>query len=96
MGAVLAPPVPAVGLQERVGVGLGGCQAGDGEDGFAAPFAGLQLDGFALEAADLSDMGEVDVIVQRRAREPLAALQAAVALIEGLGTPGGNAPRSGA
>jgi hypothetical protein len=76
-----------------MGIGLGRGQAGNDEDGFAALFAGLQVDGFALDAADLSDMGEVDILVQRRAREQLASLQAAVALIEGLGAPGGN--RSG-
>jgi hypothetical protein len=71
MGAVLDPPGSAVELQELTRVGLPGCQAGKGEEGRAALFAGLQLAGFALAAAELSDMREVDVRVERRAGEQL-------------------------
>ena len=67
---------------------------GDGEDGFLALPAGLELGDRALDAADLCDMGEVDGVIERRAGEQAALLQAPVALIEGLGAQGGNAPGS--
>ena len=91
MGAVLDAPMPAVEGEEPGRVGLCGGQAGDGKDGFLALPAGFELDDLALDAADLCDMGEVDVVIECRAGEQAALLQAPVALIEGLGAQGGNA-----
>ena len=91
MGAVLDAPMPAVEGEEPGRVGLCGGQAGDGKDGFLAVPAGFELDDLALDAADLCDMGEVDVVIERRAGAQAALLQASVALIEGLGAQGGNA-----
>jgi hypothetical protein len=50
-------------------MGLRRCQAGDGEDGFVALFAGLQFGDLALDAADLCDKREVDVVVKGCAGE---------------------------
>ena len=94
VGAVLDPPLTTVEGEQFVGVSLGRCQAGDGKDGLVASLAGLQFRDLALDAADLRDMGEVDVVVEGRAGEQTPLLQAAVALIEGLGAQGGNAPGS--
>ena len=94
VGAVLDPPLAAVEGEQFVGISLGRCQAGDGKDGLVASLAGLQFRDLALDAADLRDMGEVDVVVEGRAGEQTPLLQAAVTLIEGLGAQGGNAPAS--
>jgi len=81
----------AVERQEPGGVGLRWGQAGDGEDGFVALLAGFQLRDSALDAADLRDMGKVEIIIERGASEQAALFQAPVALIDGLGTEGENA-----
>ena len=94
VGAVLDCPLTAVEGQESVGISLGRWQAGDGEDGFVAVFAGLQLGDLALDAANLRDIGEVDIVVEGRTGEQATVFQASVALIEGLGAQGGNAPGS--
>ena len=94
MGAILDSPLTAVEGEQFVGVRLCRSQAGDGKDGLVASLAGLQFRDRALDAADLRDMGEVDVVVEGRAGEQTPLLQAAVALIEGLGAQGGNAPGS--
>ena len=49
----------------------------------------------AFDATDLGDVGEVDVVVEGRRGHQAALLQAPVALIQGRGAQGGNAPRSG-
>ena len=57
-------PLPAIeGKQAFRGCGLVG-QAGDAACGFAAPPAGLDLLGFAAHREDLSDVGEVEVVVE--------------------------------
>ena len=47
---------------------MGGCtlggEAGDAVDGFDAPLGGLDLDGVASNGEDLSDTGEVEVVVE--------------------------------
>jgi pantothenate kinase len=91
VGAILDPPVAAVEGEQSVRVGLRGSEAGNGEDGLVSLLAGFDLQDVALDAADLGDMGKVDIVVQCRGGEQLAALQAPVALIEGLAAPGGNA-----
>jgi hypothetical protein len=87
--------VTAVEREEAVRVGQRGRQAGNGEDGLAASFARFQLEDLALDAADLSDKGKSDVVVQGGAGEQAAPFEAPVSFIEGLGAVGGNAPRSG-
>ena len=47
-----------------------------------------------LDAADLGDIGEVDVVVEGRAGEQTPVLQSAAAPIERLGARGGNAAGS--
>ena len=57
-------PVPAIeGEQPLRGCGLHG-QAGDPVGGLAAALAGLDLDGVAAHGEDLSDAGEVEVVVE--------------------------------
>jgi hypothetical protein len=85
------PQCPRLRASSLLGSACAGGQAGDGEDGFLALPAGLELGDRALDAADLCDMGEVDGVIERRAGEQAALLQAPVALIEGLGAQGGNA-----
>lgn len=94
VGAVLNPPLAAVEGEELARISLRRWQGGDGEDGFVASFAGLQFGDRALDATDLCDIREVDVVVEGRGGEQTAVLQAAVALIEGLGAPGGKQPGS--
>ena len=60
-----------------------------------ALLTGFERGDFAFEATDLSDIGEVDIIVEGGGGQQAALLQAPVALIEGLGAEGGNALRSG-
>jgi hypothetical protein len=64
MGAILDPPLAAVEGEELARISLRRCQAGDGENGFVALFAGLQFGDLALDAADLCDIREVDIVVE--------------------------------
>jgi len=95
VGAVLDAPVAAVEAQQPVRVGLLGWQAGHGEDDLVALGAGLELGDGALDAADLGDMGKGHIVVQGGGGEQAALLQTSVALIEGGGAVGENAPRRG-
>ena len=85
-GPVLKPPcnrhlfrpLPAIeGEQPLRGCGLHG-QAGDAVGGLAAALAGLDLDGVAAHGEDLSDAGEVEVVVELTGDPDGAPLASAV------------------
>jgi hypothetical protein len=74
-------PMPAVDSQYTFGRGLLGCAARDPQCGFKAGLAGFFVDRFPLDAKDLTDVGEVQVVIEGRAAPDAPRLDAA--MIEG-------------
>ena len=60
----LDAPVSTIEGEEALGGCALGGEAGDAVDGFDAPLGGLDLDGVASNGEDLSDTGEVEVVVE--------------------------------
>ena len=81
--AVFDGPMTAAEVEQAGGVGFAGDQAGDAVNGFAVRFGADQVGGVALDAEDLADVGEVQIIVEFGAGPDLADFQAAVGLIGG-------------
>ena len=65
VGAVLDGPVPAVELEEALGIGLLGGEAGQAVDVLGAAAVSFGLAHEAFNVKDLSDVGEVEVVVKR-------------------------------
>ena len=83
MQAVFNAPVAAVQGQQARRVGFFRIQAGDAIHGFCAELARGQFRGLALEAEDLSDVGEIKIALELGAGPDAPDFQAAVAFIEG-------------
>lgn len=71
------PVIAVVGEQAR-GLGAVGGVVGEAIDGLGGGLAGLLLDGVSLDGEDLSDLGEVQIVVERGGGPDGAAFQAPV------------------
>ena len=83
MQAVFNAPVTAVQGQQVHRGGFLRRQAGDAIHGFGAELARAQFGGLALQAEDLSAIGEIQVVLQLAAGPQASDFQTAVAFIEG-------------
>ena len=68
----------AVGLQDFLGIGLFGRTAGQPVNDFVTTFPRFFVDAFPLDHEGLADMGEIQVLVERRGRPDFAGFDAAV------------------
>jgi hypothetical protein len=84
MATVLDTPVPAIELEEPLGVGLLGRATGETVGEFDAALAGLFVEALALDDEGLPDMGEVEVPVEGRGGPDPAGFDPAVVRRRGL------------
>ena len=64
VAAIFDRPMPAVDLKEASGMGLFRCSAGDAVGDFVGAFSGLLLDPLPFDDEGLSDVREVEVVVE--------------------------------
>jgi len=92
MQAVFNAPVVAVQGQQAHRAGFLRSQTGDAIHGFGAPLARAQLRGLALQAEDLSGVGEIQIALQFATGPEAPDFQAAVAFLEANVLRGGTLP----
>ena len=68
MTAVLDAPVTAVDMEEMLGIGLLRGAAGESKGDFLGAFPGFLFESCALDEEGLTDLGKVEVVVQRGGR----------------------------
>src|SRR5207249_10315210 len=71
-------PLAAVNGQYAFGRSLLECAAGDTQCGFKTGLAGFLFNRFPLDAKDLTGVGKVQVVIQRRAAPDAAGFDAAM------------------
>jgi hypothetical protein len=95
VGTIFYRPMAAVERKQALGAGRIGGQVGDGVDGFGTGVAGFEVGDFPLDAADLGEVGKVEILVEEGGGGKAPDFQAPVALIDGFGAEGKNAPGAG-
>lgn len=95
METILDAPMAAVEAEETTRIGFFGGQAGDSKDCFVRGFVGFNAGYLTVDAKDLADVGEIDVVIQFRAGPNLSDLKATMSLIDGLVLRGEKRPGSG-
>ena len=65
VAAIFDRPMPPIHLKDTLGIGLFGGSAGDAVGDFMGVFPGLFVDRFPFDDEGLSDVGEVEVAVER-------------------------------
>ena len=92
MEAILDLPLSAIQLQQPLGTGLLGGQTRQAIDDLFGFLLALEMGDLAMDAKDLSYVGEIDVVIQLGTAPDLANLQAPMPLIDRLVLRGGNRP----
>ncbi len=91
--AVFDAPMVSIEGQQPVCPGLLWSEVGETEDLLGAYLAGLEPGHLPLDAADLADVGKVEVVVERRVGPDGALLDPAMSLVEGRVLRGKAPPR---
>lgn len=82
MEAIFDLPVATIELQQPLGSALVGRQAGDAVDDLLGFLLALEVDDFPSDGEDLTQEGEIEVVIEFDAGPDLAQLQPAVPFID--------------